>query len=152
MVCALGGQCIVALYVAPGIPMRSTCSCLGHCCFAELDFRMHAALVSICFPGRLHAIQVAPRMEGMERVMFELEPKWLRTFAKNLIICVETAWTIRVRDFQQVSKRRNMLISPQKLSRTNASCNHIYISVSMSIRVGLANRPRICKPIIVSYE
>ena len=145
MVCALGRQCIIALYVALGMSMRSTCSCLGHCCFAELDFRMHAALVDFCFAWRLHSIQVAPGMEGMERVMFELEPKWLRTFAKNLVICVETVWTIRVRDFQEVNKRRNMLISPQKLSRTNASCNHIYISVSMNIRVGFANRPRICR-------
>ena len=42
---------------------------------------MHAALVDICVAWRLHSIQVPPGMEGTERVMLELEPKWLRTFA-----------------------------------------------------------------------
>jgi len=81
MVCALGRQCIVASYVALGISMCSTGLCLGHCCFAELDFRMHAALVDVCVAWRLHSVQVPPGMEGIERVMLELEPKWLRTFA-----------------------------------------------------------------------
>ena len=146
MVCALGRQCIVTLYVALRTSMRSTCSCLGHCCFAELDFRMHAALVDICFAWRLLSIQVPSRMEEMKRVLFELEPKWLRKFANDFVICTETAWTRCVRDFQELNNRRKTLITTQqKRSRTNSSCNDIYISLNMNFRVGLANRPRICR-------
>ena len=47
---------------------------------------MHAALVIFCFAWRLHSIQVPPGMEGMERVMLELEPKWLRTLVNILSI------------------------------------------------------------------